>query len=80
MVLLWQEWAIHEQFGEEFRSLVTAIEEEFGPAPAEVANKKEKDKKDSGLNDRKRVAAGAVVEPQQKKNKVGPDHLVPSEG
>ena len=53
------------------------IEEEFGPAPAQVANKKEEDKKDSGpANGRKRAAAGAVVETQQKKNKVGPHHLV----
>ena len=75
--LPWQEWAIHEQFGEDFRNFVAAIEEEFGPAPAEVINKKEEEKKDSALpNGKKRGAAGAVVEPAQKKNKVGPDHLV----
>ena len=73
----WQEWAIHEQFGEEFRNLVTAIDEEFGPARAEVTNKKEEEKKDGGpANGRKRVAAGAVVEQQQKKAKVGPEQLV----
>ena len=77
MVSPWQEWAIHEQFGEEFRNLVTGIEEEFGPAPAEVTNKKEEDNKDCGpANGRKRVAAGAVVEQRQKKNKVGSDQLV----
>lgn len=52
--------------------MVTGIEEEFGPAPAEVTNKKEEDNKDC----RKRVAAGAVVEQRQKKTKVGSDQLV----
>ena len=58
--------------------MVTAIEEEFGRAPAEMINEKEEEKKILPWPMERKGGGGAsaVVEQPQKKTKVGGDHLV----
>ena len=57
--------------------MVTAIEEEFGRAPAEVISKKGRGKKDSAMaNGKKRGGQALLLNSRRTKPKVGGDHLV----
>ena len=72
-----QEWALHDQFGEDFRNLVAAIETEFGPPPTATENPppdtKEKDPNTTGTG---RKRAGNDAPPPPKKTRVDAGNLI----